>query len=64
MESQKHRSLVDQILHPQSHNADALLADLDLAGLPSKDKVHEQIEENLLLPQSRLPDHWLPTYQL
>ena len=57
-------TLIRQILNPQAQHAEELLADLDLAGLPSQAKVHEQIEQNLLLPKSRLPDHWLPTYQL
>ena len=64
MDALGHATLVGRILSPQANDADQLLLDLGLAGIPSKDKVHEQIEENLLLPRSRLPDHWLPTYQL
>ena len=64
MDALEHVALVERILSPHAKDADRLLLDLGLAGIPSKDKVHEQIEENLLLPRSRLPDHWLPTYQL
>ena len=64
MDALGHVALVERILSPQAKDADRLLLDLGLAGIPSKDEVHEQIEENLLLPRSRLPDHWLPTYQL
>ncbi|KAI1794031.1 antiviral helicase [Ganoderma leucocontextum] len=64
MSAQEHAALVDQILNSVPGNNDKLLADLGLASLPSRDQVHAQIEENLLLPKSSLPDHWLPTYQL
>ncbi|KAI0639904.1 antiviral helicase [Trametes polyzona] len=56
--------LLDQILNPAPINADELLSDLGLAELPSRDKVHQQIEEDLLLPRESLPSHWLPTYQI
>ena len=64
MEAEGHQALVDKILNPTSDNANELLASLGLAGLPTRDQVHAQIEQNLLLPKSKLPDHWLPTYQL
>ncbi|KAM5536013.1 hypothetical protein V8D89_010271 [Ganoderma adspersum] len=64
MSAQEHVALVDQILNPVPGNDDKLLADLGLVSLPSRDQVHAQIEKNLLLPKSGLPDHWLPTYQL
>ena len=64
MPAQGHADIVDAILNPVPSNADKLLADLGLASLPSRDKVHTEIEKNLLLPKSSLPDHWLPTYQL
>ena len=56
--------LMSKVLNPKPEYADELLANLGLASLPSRDEVHTQIEENLLLPKSHLPDHWLPTYQL
>ncbi|KAI0673626.1 antiviral helicase [Trametes maxima] len=56
--------LVKRVLSPKPDDADVLLHDLALDSLPSKDKVHQEIEENLLLPKESLPDHWLPAYQL
>lgn len=64
MADEQHDVLVDCILNPNPDNADAILASLGLATLPTRQQVHEQIEKNLILPRSSLPDHWLPTYQL
>ncbi|TFK94989.1 antiviral helicase [Polyporus arcularius HHB13444] len=64
MTAREHETLVDQILNPAAGNADGLLSGLGLASFPSRDEVHRQIEEHLLLPNSTLPDHWLPTYQI
>ncbi|KAI0718916.1 antiviral helicase [Cerioporus squamosus] len=64
MAANEHEVLVDQILNPAVGNADGLLSGLGLASFPSRDEVHKQIEEHLLLPNSTLPDHWLPTYQI
>ncbi|KAI9057026.1 antiviral helicase [Trametes sanguinea] len=55
--------LLDEILNPRAEHADRLLGDLGLAALPSRDTVHREIEEKLLLPKEALPDHWLPSYQ-
>ncbi len=47
--------------------ADALqdiLAGLQLTGSRSKDDIYRDIEQRFLLPKARLPDHWLPTYQV
>lgn len=55
--------LVRQILNPDPDNAGALLADLALTP-PSREQVHREIEEKLLLPKNRLPEHWLSTYQV
>ena len=49
--------LMSKVLNPKPEYADELLANLGLASLPSRDEVHTQIEENLLLPKSHLPDH-------
>jgi antiviral helicase SKI2 len=54
----------DRTLHASTANGEKLLKELGLAGLPSRERVHREIEEKLLLPQERLPDHWLPTYQM
>ncbi|KAH9920208.1 antiviral helicase [Epithele typhae] len=56
--------LIHKICIPSGSDADELLAHLRLANLPTKEQVHDQIERNLLLPRPRLPDHWLPKYQL
>ena len=64
MTAGEHEALVDQILNPTAGNADSLLSGLGLASIPSRDEVHKQIEEHLLLPNSALPDHGLPTYQV
>jgi antiviral helicase SKI2 len=64
MDQEKHRRLIQQILCPTSDQAPRLLEDLELSGLPSREQVHREIEEKLLLPRERLPDHWLPTYQM
>ncbi|KAG1754810.1 ATP-dependent RNA helicase [Suillus paluster] len=56
--------VMDQILHPRREDADQILEDLELAGFPTRDKVHQEIEAKLLLPPDRIPEHWLPTYQI
>ncbi|KAJ7508688.1 ATP-dependent RNA helicase [Mycena galericulata] len=56
------RELIHQIISPTSDNA--LLKDLGLDGFPSRELLHREIEEKLLLPQETLPAHWLPSYQV
>lgn len=63
MDSAK-QSAFDCILDPSPSKAEKLLEELGFAGVPSRERVHREIEEKLLLPQDRLPDHWLPTYQM
>lgn len=55
--------LIQQILHPKAADADVLLKDLALSGLPSREEVHREIEEKLLLPKG-IPEEWLSTYQM
>ena len=45
-------------------SAEELLERLGLGGLPSQETLFNEIEESLLLPKTRLPDHWLGTYQV
>jgi hypothetical protein len=45
-------------------SAEELLERLCLRGLPSQEVLFNEIEESLLLPKTRLPDHWLGTYQV
>lgn len=59
-----HEHVMDQILNPRREDADQILEDLGVAGFPTRDKVHQEIEAKLLLPPDRIPEHWLPTYQM
>ena len=64
MDMDAHEDILDKLLHPgQQHVAD-LLREMGLAGLPSREQVHREIEEKLLLPQDKFPEHWLPLYQV
>ncbi|KAJ3797700.1 antiviral helicase [Lentinula aff. detonsa] len=45
-------------------NVKLLLEQLGLAHLPSRDQVHQDIEEKLLLLREQLPPHWLAKYQI
>jgi antiviral helicase SKI2 len=56
--------VLNAILRPGVENNVSLLDRLGLGHAPSQDKVHQDIEEKLLLPKDRLPDHWLPSYQM
>ncbi|KAG6897960.1 hypothetical protein C0992_008350 [Termitomyces sp. T32_za158] len=64
MDTNKHQALIKQIIHPDFNNTHSLLRDLQLVGLPTHEQIHHEIEEKLLLPQQRLPKHWLPLYQV
>ncbi|KAI9462301.1 antiviral helicase [Lactarius psammicola] len=41
-----------------------LLASIGLNAIPSREHTYREIEQRLLLPEERLPDHWLSKYQL
>ncbi|KAH9178867.1 antiviral helicase [Lactarius sanguifluus] len=41
-----------------------LLASIGLNEIPSREQTYREIEQRLLLPEERLPDHWLSKYQL
>ncbi|KAJ7750230.1 antiviral helicase [Mycena metata] len=62
MDIPKQQELIESIIGPASR--DGILNDLGLVGLPSRQHVHREIEEKLLLPQEALPEHWLPSYQV
>src|ERR1700728_4064014 len=65
MEGESQKCFIEQIVQPEcSEDENLLLRSLGLDGLPSREQVHSRIEEKLLLPQAKLPDHWLPAYQL
>ncbi|KAI0323105.1 antiviral helicase [Amylostereum chailletii] len=57
-------SLFHNIAHPRKENAAGFLAKLGLDGIPSREQIHREIEQRLLLPKERLPDDWLPSYQV
>ncbi|KZT27539.1 antiviral helicase [Neolentinus lepideus HHB14362 ss-1] len=62
--SSEHEQFLDYIINPKRENAERLLKELGLAGIPDRQKIHEQIEERFLLPKDTLPAHWLPKYQV
>ncbi|EKM61427.1 uncharacterized protein PHACADRAFT_156677 [Phanerochaete carnosa HHB-10118-sp] len=64
MDIDAHEEVLDKLLHPNKQHAKDLLKELGLAGLPSREQVHREIEEKLLLPQDKFPEHWLPSYQV
>lgn len=45
-------------------DAPELLASIGLNAIPSREHIYREIEQRLLLPEERLPDHWLSKYQL
>lgn len=64
MDLDEHQSTVEKLINPDISHAEDLLQELGLAELPSREQVHRAIEEKLLLPQDKFPDHWLPLYQV
>ncbi|KZO92822.1 antiviral helicase [Calocera viscosa TUFC12733] len=50
--------------HVNAEIREELLTELGVGRIPSKDKLHQALEDRLLLPKAKLPDHWLATYQL
>lgn len=64
MDPRGHAELVEQAAGASSGSSQDFLEQLGLAGLPSKEDVHRQIEEKLLLSRAELPSHWLSTYQI
>jgi hypothetical protein len=55
--------LIPKIINPESSNAEEILAELGLNGLPTPQEIHREIEQKLLLPPDKFPDHWLPYLQ-
>lgn len=64
MEDHDHTEVVNQILNPRAENAQKLLAELGLDKIPSREEVHRDIEEKLLLPKTTFPAHWLRHHQV
>ena len=48
----------------QAGDARQLLASIGLNAIPSHEHIYREIEQRLLLPEERLPNHWLSKYQL
>ena len=64
MDATDKHSLIDAIIDPRVENAERVLSEISLLSLPSREQIHSEIEEELLLPKAKLPAHWLPTYQM
>ncbi|TFY63324.1 hypothetical protein EVJ58_g3329 [Rhodofomes roseus] len=64
MDAEEQQHVLQHIFHPDPANAEEILGELGLAGIPDPEQVHREIEEKLLLPKDKLPEHWLPTYQI
>ena len=60
----KERALCAIIQEPDAPDTHDILAELQLDGLPDPQQVYKEIEDTILLPKTRLPDHWLSTYQM
>lgn len=64
-EYEAQKRAIEALVKPQGPaTAQDILSELLLDGLPSAERVYKDIEEKILLPKTRLPDHWLPTYQM
>jgi len=64
MDAETQGDLIRKIVSPHSDYAAGLLDALGLSEPPSREQIHAEIEERLLLPKQKLPDHWLPKYQV
>ncbi|KAK7686619.1 hypothetical protein QCA50_010219 [Cerrena zonata] len=64
MDATDKHALIDAIVNPRPENAEKVLSEINLSTLPSREQVHAEIENELLLPKAKLPAHWLPTYQI
>jgi antiviral helicase SKI2 len=64
MDAETHVDLIQKIVSPRSDYAAGSLDSLGLSEPPSRERIHAEIEERLLLPKQKLPDHWLPKYQM
>ena len=56
--------LVQRILDPTPETASRVLNELGLDELPSREQIHREIQDKLLVLHEKLPDHWLPKYQM
>lgn len=63
MDLDLHHQALRHILHPSEDDRENILVELGLDGPPSEEQIHREIEEKLLLPKDKFPDHWLSVYQ-
>ena len=64
MDVEAQASIIQHIVSPSSECAAELLESLAIAEPPSRERIHAEIGERLLLPKQKLPDHWLSKYQM
>ena len=53
-----------RIRYPGPDGGCQILQELGLDGLPSKETLRDQIEQQWLTPKDQLPEHWLNRYQV
>lgn len=55
---------ISKVAQPKSTDAFNLLAELGLDTISSRDQVHQNLNDRLLVPRERLPANWLKDYQV
>ncbi|KAG9222318.1 hypothetical protein CCMSSC00406_0002653 [Pleurotus cornucopiae] len=63
MDRERHQRVVERIADPDPNETEQFLEELGLAGLPSREQIHRQLEERFLEPKDRFPDDLLPLFQ-
>ena len=63
MDRERHQQVVERIVDPDPNETETFLAELGLAGLPSREQIHRELEERFLEPKDRFPDDLLPLFQ-
>ncbi|KAJ8701976.1 Antiviral helicase ski2 [Pleurotus ostreatus] len=63
MDRERHQQVVERIADPDPNETEQFLEELGLAGLPSREQIHRQLEERFLEPKDRFPDDLLPLFQ-
>lgn len=57
-------NVIQKVVSPSPEHAAALLDSLGLSNPPPRERIYAEIEERFLLPKQKLPEHWLPKYQM
>ncbi|KZT41620.1 ATP-dependent RNA helicase [Sistotremastrum suecicum HHB10207 ss-3] len=55
--------VINRLISPETQDAAAILRELGLDRLPTREEIDESLEADFLTPQLRLPPHKLSTYQ-